>query len=94
MTEADAYDFLLTQSEIQSCVQSVNDEVKEEARQAKRELHPPSLSLPLPPSLPPSLSLLLFFLSLPPSPLSLLLYSFIHFHINWFSFYQRPSVFY
>ena len=79
MTEADAYDFLLTQSEIQSCVQSVNVEVKEEARQAKRELHPllsPSLPLSLPPSLPLSPFIFSFPSSFPPLSLALFFHSF------------------
>ena len=61
MSEADAYDFMLTQNEIQSCVDSVNGQVKEEARQAKCEFY--SLFFPLYFPLPFSLSLLLPLLS-------------------------------
>lgn len=61
MSEADAYDFMLTQNEIQSCVDSVNGQVKEEARQAKCEFASLFFPLyfPLPLSLPTPFSPLL-----------------------------------
>ena len=42
--EADAYDYMLTQTEIQDCVARVNTQVKREVAEAKCELTPPTVT--------------------------------------------------
>ncbi len=37
VSESDAYDFMLTQSEIQACITDINTEIQNEIKQAKCE---------------------------------------------------------